>query len=77
VHAEGGATPDRDARSCGRTRLALAGEWLDAELWRGDPPTGARIAGPALCAMPESTLLVPPGWAGTVDALGTIVLERR
>jgi N-methylhydantoinase A/oxoprolinase/acetone carboxylase beta subunit len=80
VHAEGGATPDRDDRSdtyeCGRTRLALAGEWLDAELWRGDPPMGARIVGPALCAMPESTLLVPPGWAGTVDESGTIALER-
>jgi N-methylhydantoinase A len=61
----------------GHTRVALAGEWLDAELWRGEPPTGARIAGPALCALPESTLLVPPGWAGTVDELGTIVLERR
>jgi N-methylhydantoinase A len=62
--------------STGRTRLAVAGEWLDAELWRCAPPPGAHIEGPALCAMPESTLLVPPGWAGTVDELGTIVLER-
>jgi N-methylhydantoinase A len=60
----------------GRTRVAVAGEWLEAELWRGEPPSGVRIEGPALCAMPESTLLVPPGWAGTVDKLGTIVLER-
>ena len=65
-------------RACerGRTRIAFAGEWLNAELWRGEPPSGARIEGPALCAMPESTLLVPPGWAGTVDDRGTIVLER-
>jgi N-methylhydantoinase A len=60
----------------GSARVALAGEWLDAELWQGEPPPGARIEGPALCAMPESTLLVPPGWAGTVDELGTVVLER-
>jgi hypothetical protein len=26
--------------------------------------------------MPESTLLVPPGWSGSVDEHGTVVLER-
>jgi N-methylhydantoinase A len=60
----------------GEARVAFAGQWLEAELWRDEPPSGARIRGPALCAMPESTLLVPPGWAGAVDELGTIVLER-
>jgi N-methylhydantoinase A len=60
----------------GHTRVAWAGRWLEAELWRGEPPAGARIEGPALCALPESTLLVPPGWAGAVDELGTIALER-
>jgi N-methylhydantoinase A len=71
-----------DASAAGRgheresARMALAGEWVEAELWRGEPPPGARIAGPALCAMPESTLLVAPGWSGTVDAAGTIVLQQ-
>ena len=32
----------------------------------------AQLAGPALCALPEATLLVPPGWSGEVDAHGTI-----
>ncbi|MGH2834769.1 MAG: hydantoinase/oxoprolinase family protein [Solirubrobacteraceae bacterium] len=70
-----GATP----RACehGRTSIAFGGRWLDAELWRGEPQPGARIEGPALCAMAESTLLVPPGWTGTVDELGTIALERE
>jgi N-methylhydantoinase A len=60
----------------GRARVAFAGEWLDAELWRGEPPVGARVRGPALCAMADSTLLVPPGWGGEVDEWGTVVLER-
>jgi N-methylhydantoinase A len=60
----------------GDTRIALAGEWLAAELWRGEPPAGERVEGAALCALPESTLFVPPGWAGSVDELGTIALER-
>jgi N-methylhydantoinase A len=61
----------------GHTRVMFDGEWVEAELWRGQPPTGACVRGPALCALPESTLLVPPDWGGTVDEQGTIVLERR
>ena len=40
------------------------------------PPEPA-LRGPALCALPEATLLVPPGWSGTVDAYGTCHLERE
>lgn len=80
VSALGQAPPVRIAGETGRverkmTRVAIDGEWLDAELWRGEPQPGARIEGPALCALAESTLFVPPGWAGSVDALGTIVLK--
>lgn len=57
------------------TRVVFDGERVEAELWRGELPAGLRIEGPALCAMPESTLLVPPGWAGSVDEHGTVVLE--
>ena len=62
--------PERESKL-----VAFDGEWLEAELWRGDLPGGTRMRGPALCAMPESTLLVPPGWSGAVDEHGTIVLE--
>ncbi len=57
------------------TRVVFDGEWVDAELWRGELRAGASIVGPAVCAMPNSTLVVPPGWRGTVDRLDTIVLE--
>ncbi len=58
------------------TRVVFEGRELDAELWRGELAPGARIGGPALCALPEATLLVPPGWSGEVDERGTIALER-
>jgi N-methylhydantoinase A len=58
------------------TRVVFDGEWVEAELWRGELSVGARIEGPALCAMAESTLLVPAGWDGSVDEHGTVVLER-
>lgn len=59
------------------TRVVFDGEWVRARLWRGELPTGTRVRGPALCAMSESTLLVPPGWSGAVDEHGTVVLERE
>ncbi len=58
------------------TRVAWNGEWVTAQLWRGELSPGTRVEGPALCAMEESTLLVPPGWSGAVDERGTVVLER-
>lgn len=58
------------------TNVTFDGRELEAALWRGAPAPGTRVEGPALCAMPESTLLVPPAWSGVVDELGTIVLER-
>jgi N-methylhydantoinase A len=68
------AADERPARES--KLVAFDGEWLEAELWRGDLPVGTQVLGPALCAMPESTLLVPPGWSGTVDVHGTVVLQR-
>jgi N-methylhydantoinase A len=44
---------------------------------RGELPPGTRLEGPTLCALPQSTLLVPAGWSGTVDEHGTIRLERE
>jgi N-methylhydantoinase A len=61
-----------------RTRRAVvfSATEHDAEVLRGEPAPGERIAGPAVCELPEATLAVPPGWHGTVDEAGTIVLER-
>ncbi|MGH2854862.1 MAG: hydantoinase/oxoprolinase family protein [Solirubrobacteraceae bacterium] len=41
----------------------------------GEPPPGTRIEGPTICALPGSTLYVPPGWEGEVDAYGTVLLR--
>jgi N-methylhydantoinase A len=64
---------------CERSRRAVVfgGERHDAEILRGEPAPGTRIAGPAVCELPEATLAVAPGWAGEVDEAGTIVLERE
>jgi N-methylhydantoinase A/oxoprolinase/acetone carboxylase beta subunit len=56
--------------------VVLGGEGIDAAVLRGELAPGTRLQGPALCAMPEATLLVAPGWAGEVDVHGTARLRR-
>ncbi len=68
----GTATPTRVPWTIVLDGAEVAAERIDGEL-----PPGTRLRGPLLCALPESTLLVPPGWAGEVDAFGTIHLHSE
>jgi len=61
--------------SRGAQEVILDGERRRAALWRGELQAGTTVRGPALCAFPESTLLVAPGWTGEVNAQGTVRLE--
>jgi N-methylhydantoinase A len=56
--------------------IVFDGRPVAAQVLRGELAPGTPLRGPALCALPESTLLVPPGWAGEVDEHGTCRLER-
>ena len=62
------------ARSSRRARFG--GEWVGAQVLRGEPPAGTAAAGPAIFELPETTLVLPPGWAAEVDPAGTIVARR-
>jgi N-methylhydantoinase A len=58
-------------------RASFDGEWTEAAvLRRGDLGCGSRVEGPAIVEFAEATCVVRPGWAGAVDAAGTLVLER-
>jgi N-methylhydantoinase A/oxoprolinase/acetone carboxylase beta subunit len=47
-------------------------------VWRrADLGAGSGIRGAAVVELAESTVLVRPGWQGTVDRVGTLVLERQ
>jgi N-methylhydantoinase A len=43
-----------------------------SEMGRGSP-----VEGPAVVEFAESTCVVQPGWKGTVDAAGTLVLRKE
>jgi N-methylhydantoinase A len=60
----------------GRRRAVLDGQEREFEVLRGTPQPGTEIAGPAVVELPESTLLVAPGWSGGVDETGTIHVRR-
>jgi N-methylhydantoinase A len=60
-----------------RRRVRFEHGWHEAEVVRGEPGAGTAIEGPAVLELPETTLVLPPGWAGEVDEHGTFVAERR
>ncbi|HEV7944152.1 MAG TPA: hydantoinase/oxoprolinase family protein [Solirubrobacteraceae bacterium] len=66
---DAGEKPDTQTRE-----LILSGRPVQTRCLLGELPPGTRIEGPALCSMPETTLLVGEGWSGHVDEQGTIVL---
>jgi N-methylhydantoinase A len=68
--ADAAAEPERSS-----AQVVFGGEALEATVLRGELAPGTEVHGPALCALPEATLLVPPGWSGAVDEHGTCVLQ--
>ncbi len=59
--------------SAARRQVTFDGEQVEADVLRGRI---GDVRGPAVCELPEATLVVPPGWSGSADEDGTIVLER-
>jgi len=63
---------------CGRRRASFDGDWREVDVVdRADIGAGSAVGGPAVVELAESTLLVRPGWRGTVDEAGALVLERH
>jgi len=63
---------------CGRRRASFDGDWREVDVVdRADLGAGSAVGGPAVVELAESTLLVRPGWRGTVDEAGALVLERH
>ncbi len=52
--ADAAAEPERAS-----AQIVFGGEMLQASVLRGELAPGTEVHGPALCALPEATLLVP------------------
>ena len=60
----------------GERRVRFAGEWATAAVTRGEPGAGTELEGPAVLELPETTLVLPPGWSARVDDHGSVVAVR-
>lgn len=72
------ATGAEGAASQTSTRaLFYRGAWHEAAIYdRAALGEGGRLIGPAVVEQPETTTVILPGWQGTVDAQGNLVIER-
>jgi len=74
-----GAAPEPEPRAAegeltqSSRRVRFGDDWLDALIARGEPPAGASYEGPAVLELPESTLVLPPGWTADVDERGSVI----
>ena len=68
--------PEGEAAS-GSRKANFDGRWMEvAVLDREKMGEGSEVEGPAIVEFKESTCVVRPGWSGTIDGVGTLVLER-
>jgi N-methylhydantoinase A len=69
--------PAPGAAPRGRRRASFDGDWHQVDVVdRADLGAGSQVRGSAVVELPESTLLVRPGWRAVVDRAGALVLER-
>ena len=58
-------------------KVNFDGEWVEAAVFdRAEMGRGSRVEGPAIVEFAEATCAVRPGWSGSVDDVGTLVLEH-
>ena len=77
IVTEQASAPDSTAALLADAQGVFAGGATAARLCDRDKlRTGNRIAGPAIVLQMDTTLVMPPGWAGEVDAYGNLLLER-
>ncbi|MBV9603543.1 MAG: hydantoinase/oxoprolinase family protein [Solirubrobacterales bacterium] len=54
----------------------IDGEQVELQVLRGIPGPGTELDGPGVIELPESTMLIPPGWSAEVDETGSIKMAR-
>ena len=62
--------------SADRRQAYFAGAWHSTPVWpRLDLPTGWTGEGPVILEQPDATIVIEPGFAGTVDGLGNVIVR--
>src|SRR5438309_2208689 len=70
-------TRRRNGAACGSRAVTLRGAPATASLWALDElAAGVTLEGPAVLAGRDATGLIEPGWRGTVQDSGAVLVER-
>ena len=79
VGLEAGAAGDGGSPEAHSTEsVFFEGAWQDTPIYiRSTLRTGHVISGPAIVEQDDTTSVIEPGWAGTVDELGNIVVRKE
>ena len=68
---------DPSAAEAGQARVMFRDGPEDTQMYHRDRlHPGRRLTGPALLLQLDATIVLPPGWSGTVDSYGNLVAER-
>jgi len=72
-----GARAGGEARPRAVREVYFREGWLKAEIYdRERLGAGSRVCGPSVVEEVDSTILIPPGYCGTVDEYGSLVIVR-
>jgi 5-oxoprolinase (ATP-hydrolysing) len=67
------AAPQADAR----TQIYTKGAWLDTPIYAIDSlHYGHKVEGPAIIVEPTGTIVVEPGWTGSMNKFGHLILDN-
>ena len=76
VVAAQAAAPDSKDALLGEAQVVFSGGPTTTRLYDRDKlGTGNQIAGPAIVLQMDTTIVMPPGWAGSVDDYGNLLVE--
>ncbi|MGB3635847.1 MAG: hydantoinase/oxoprolinase family protein [Rubrobacteraceae bacterium] len=77
TESENGSGPDASAAELRKEQVFFGGEWMESPIYdRGALRPGHVISGPAIVAQDDTTMVLEPGYAGTVDRFGNIRIEE-
>ena len=70
--------PSEGQDTTARARSAnFDGEWIETPVLQRDTiGAGTKVEGPCIIEFAEATAVIRPGWAGSVDEVGTVVVSR-
>lgn len=75
--ADEDAGPDASSAITGREQVYFRGQWADTPIYaRSQLRSGNVIEGPAIVIQDDSTTVIEPGHRGSIDRLGSIVIEE-